>query len=42
MTENLRLLTEDGVSDRLGLACDEVLALRTGEGRSLPTLRLYT
>ena len=42
MTGKLRLLAEDGVSHRRGLAVDEVLALRTGDGRSPPTLRLYT
>ncbi len=42
MIPALRLIREDGVSDRYGLAGDEVLAARAGEGRSPATLRLYT
>ncbi|MCH8328673.1 MAG: hypothetical protein IID15_09170 [Candidatus Marinimicrobia bacterium] len=38
----MRLIVEDGVSDRYGLAADEVLALRTGSNASPATLRLYT
>lgn len=39
---NWRLIRNDGVSDGFGLAADETLAQRVGEGKSLPTLRLYT
>lgn len=37
-----RLITDNGVSASFGLAADEALAQRAGEGASPPTLRLYT
>lgn len=37
-----RLITDDNVSHSFGLAADEVLAQRVGQGDSVPTLRLYT
>ena len=37
-----RLITDDAVSASFGLAADEVLAQRVGQGKSEPTLRLYT
>lgn len=37
-----RLITQDGVSGSFGLAADESIALRAGNGESPPTLRLYT
>lgn len=37
-----RLITDDGVSASFGLAADECLAGRVGQGESRPTLRLYT
>jgi lipoate-protein ligase A len=39
---NLRLIEEDGVGASFGLAADESLAHRVGDGSSPPTLRLYT
>ncbi|NRA94733.1 MAG: hypothetical protein HRU14_00835 [Planctomycetes bacterium] len=38
----LRLLVDDGASASAGLALDETLASRVGEGISAPTLHLYT
>lgn len=37
-----RCLTGDGVTASAGLATDEALVRRVGEGRSVPTVRLYT
>ena len=37
-----RLITDDHVSASFGLAADDVLAQRVGQGLSSPTLRLYT
>lgn len=37
-----RLITDDAVSASFGLAADEVLAQRVGQGKPEPTLRLYT
>lgn len=37
-----RLIIEDGVSAAYGLAADECITLRAGQGISPPTLRLYT
>lgn len=37
-----RLIQDDGVSASYGLAADECLAQRVGNGTSQPTLRLYT
>lgn len=39
---NWRLITDDSVSDSFGLAADDALAQRVGQGTSVPTLRLYT
>lgn len=39
---HLRLLVDDGASAAAGLAVDETLARRVGEGLSPPTVRLYT
>ena len=37
-----RYINDDNVTASAGLAADEVLANRAGDGASLPTLRLYT
>jgi lipoate-protein ligase A len=37
-----RLITDNDVSDSFGLAADDALAERVGQGVSQPTLRLYT
>ena len=37
-----RLIRDDGATAAGGLAADETLARRVGEGASPPTLRLYT
>jgi lipoate---protein ligase len=39
---NWRLITDDNVSASFGLAADDVLVQRVGNGVSQPTLRLYT
>ena len=40
--ERWRLIAEDGVGDAYGLAADDALAGRVGQGLSVPVLRLYT
>lgn len=42
MSAAWRYLADDGVSASRGLATDEVLTRRQGDGGSVPTLRLYT